>query len=218
MILRLPEPRGIVTAADLIRHLGGIPAERIRLKPTPGSATEQDVLTVAREEDRLCELVDGILVEKAMGFSEGRLALVLGGIVDQYVYDHDLGVVVGADSTMKLMAGLVRIPDMAYLSWSRLPARKLPDEPIPDLVPDLAVEVLSTSNTPQEMARKIHEYFSAGVRQVWLVDRKARELRVYTSESRSRLYKDGDTLRGGRVLPGFALDLTALFDRAERNR
>ena len=50
--------------------------------------------------------------------------------------------------------GLVRIPDVAFISWGRLPNRRVPTEPIPDLAPDLAVEVLSVGNTPGEMARK----------------------------------------------------------------
>jgi Uma2 family endonuclease len=218
VIARLPLAEHIVTAADLIDNLGGISPARIRLKPAPGTATEQDMISIARAERRRYELVDGTLVEKPMGAFEGRLALVLGGIVDLYVYDHDLGVVFGADSTMRILGGLVRIPDMAYVSWSRLPERKVPHVPVPDLVPDIAALVLSEGNTDPEMARKLHEYFSAGVRQVWIIDPEAREIRVFTSETRSRLYKDGDTLRGGRLLPGFALALTGLFDRAEYGR
>ena len=53
--------------ADLQEHLGGIPAERIRLFPPPGYATEEDVIQAAECEGRLCELEDGILVEKPMG-------------------------------------------------------------------------------------------------------------------------------------------------------
>ena len=56
------------------QHLGGIPAERIRLVPAPGYATEQDLLDIADHEDRLYELEDGVLVEKAMGWQEAVLA------------------------------------------------------------------------------------------------------------------------------------------------
>ena len=64
----------IITLADLRKRLGDVPLERIRYKPAPGMATEKDVLEVETRENRLCELVDGTLVEKAVGFEESRLA------------------------------------------------------------------------------------------------------------------------------------------------
>ncbi|MGH7127639.1 MAG: hypothetical protein ACREJB_04840 [Planctomycetaceae bacterium] len=59
------------TNADLVEHLGGVPLSRIRMVPPPGLATEADVLRIVNEEDRLCELIDGVLVEKPMGYYEG---------------------------------------------------------------------------------------------------------------------------------------------------
>lgn len=218
MIVSLPPLLDVVTAADLIRHLGDIPAERIRLVPPPGTATEDDVIAVENKENRLCELVDGVLVEKTVGLCESRLAVVLGAFLEDHAFANDLGVVYGADGTLKLMPGLVRIPDVTFVSWSRLPERKLPTVPIPYLVPDLAIEVLSAGNTRREMERKLREYFATGVRQVWLVDGKTRQVRVYTSEKRSRVYAEGDTVPGGKLLPGFALDVKAYFDRAEHKR
>jgi hypothetical protein len=63
----------IKTLADLLEQLGGIVPERVRFRPPPGTATEKDVLEVEAHEDRLCELVDGVLVEKAMGWRESIL-------------------------------------------------------------------------------------------------------------------------------------------------
>jgi Uma2 family endonuclease len=215
MNIPLSAPLRFRTVADLIENLGDIPAERIRVDPVPGTATEQDVLTAHNTDNRLCELVDGVLVEKTAGLDESRIAAALGTIRDIYVCNHNLGIVFGADGTMKIMPGLVRIPDVSFVSWSRLPERKLPKEPIPDLVPDLAVEVLSESDTPKEMLRKLHEYFVAGVRQAWLVDAEAREIRVYSAEKKHRRYRDGNTIRGGKLLPGFTLGLSELFNRVE---
>jgi Uma2 family endonuclease len=218
MIVSLNPLLGVVTAADLIRHLGDIPAERIWLNPRPGTATEEDVIAIHDKENRLCELVDGVLVEKTMGLYESRLAVVLSTLLDNYTFAQDLGVVSGADGTLKIMPGLVRIPDVSFVSWSRLPDRKLPAEPIPHLIPELAVEVISAGNTRREMEHKLHEYFAAGVRQVWLVYGKKREFRVYTSEKRSRVYGEDDTVPGGKVLPGFSLSVKGFFNRAENKR
>ena len=208
-------PPTLTTVADLLEHLDGIPTDRIRLQPTPGTATEQDVIDLHDREKRLCELLDGVLVEKAMGFYESRLAMVLGQLLGNFLDQHNLGIVAGEAGMLRLAPGLVRIPDVSFVSWSRLPNRRVPREPIPDLVPDLAVEVLSPSNTEAEMRRKLHEYFTAGARQVWLLDPQARTMAVYTSPDATVLVREAETLDGGEVLPGFALPLRELFDRAD---
>lgn len=115
------------------------------------------------------------------------------------------------DAWLRLAPGLVRIPDVSFVSFERLPERKVPREPIARLVPDLAVEVLSASNTHQEMERKLRDYFTAGVRLVWFVDPPARTVTVFTAPEQSRLLHESDVLDGGEVLPGFTLPLVELF-------
>lgn len=100
-------PPTIKTLADLRKRLGGISLDRIWFHPAPGTATEKDVIEVENRENRLCELVDGALVEKAMGFDEARLALRLGRLIDTFVDQNDLGVCVGADGMMRIGACLV---------------------------------------------------------------------------------------------------------------
>jgi hypothetical protein len=65
------------TIDDLLTSLGGVPADRVRLHPQPGTASERDVIEIHDRENRLCELVDGTLVEKAMGFDESVFAVLL---------------------------------------------------------------------------------------------------------------------------------------------
>src|SRR4051812_39002444 len=154
------------TVADLLEHLGGVPAERVRLRPAPGTATEQDVLDAEAHEDRLCELVDGVLVEKPMGIEESLLAAELIFHIKLYLKTHRIGTVAAPDGTIRLMPGQVRMPDVAFFSWDRLPDGRAPNVPIPAIYPDLAIEVLSASNSKREMARKLREYFGAGTRLV----------------------------------------------------
>ena len=211
-------PPTIKTLADLRKRLGGISLDRIWFHPAPGTATEKDVLEVEARENRLCELVDGTLVEKAIGFEEARLALRLGHLISDYLDENDLGVCVGADGMMRIATGLVRIPDVSFIGWDRLPGRQTPKEPIPDLAPDLAVEVLSEGNTKAEMVRKVREYFDAGVRLVWLIDPKKRTARVFSAPEKSILVRADQSLDGGDVLPGFFLSLADLLDRGRRPR
>ncbi len=209
-------PVVLTTMADLQAHLGDIPAERIRLEPHPGTATEKDLLRVAAKEDRLCELIDGTLVEKTMGWQESYVATLILRVLANFVQEHDLGVVLGADATLRILPRQVRLPDACFISWQRFPKKSLKNVPIPALVPDLAVEVLSKSNTKREMDRKLSEYFKAGVRLVWYVDPLSRDARPYTSPDQVTHVAEQGYLDGGEVLPGFRLSLAELFAEADR--
>jgi Uma2 family endonuclease len=202
----------IDTLADLLEQLGGNAPERVRFLPAPGTATEEDVLAIRNSpERRLCELVDGVLVEKAMGLRESYLASVLITLLLTFVRPRNLGLVTAPDGTMRLAPGLVRIPDVAFISWDRLPNRRVPTDPLPDVAPDLAVEVLSVGNTAREMTRKRQDYFAAGVQIVWQVDPATRIVEVFTAPEQSTVLHAAQALEGGTVLPGFTLPLAALF-------
>lgn len=200
-----------LTLADLYDRFGPMPAGRIRNVPPPGMATEADLLRLADHQDRLCELVDGVLVEKTMGYYEAYLALRLASMLRDFVEARGLGIVTGADGMLRLFPGLVRIPDVAFVSWERLVERRVPRDPIADLAPDLAVEVLSKNNTAKEMARKLDDYSEAGVRLVWYVDHRPRTVTVYIGRQVFTVLHETDKLDGGDVLPGFALPIAELF-------
>jgi Uma2 family endonuclease len=212
------DPPTISTLADIRERLGGIPLDRIRFRPAPGTATEKDVIEAEARDNRLYEVVDGTLVEKAVGFEEARLAARLVHLVNSYLDKNDLGVCIGANGMMRIAPGLVRIPGVSFITWDRLPGRESPREPIPVLTPDLAVEVLSEGNTEPEMTRKVREYFEAGVILVWLIDPKKRTARIFSSVDNSSLIRADQSLDGGEVLPGFVLPLADFLDRGRRPR
>jgi Uma2 family endonuclease len=211
----LSPPAGWITVADLWDRLGQVPLERIRLTPAPGTATEQDVLNLIDHADRISELVDGVLVEKTMGYLESLLAMAIGEFLRRFVREHKSGIVLGADGTLKILPRQVRVPDVCFISWERFPGGKLPQTPIPAVAPDLAVEVLSEGNTEGEMQRKLRDYFAAGVRLVWYVDPRIRTVAVYVSPEQRTLLSESDLLTGGDVLPGFELPLRELFAEIE---
>jgi Uma2 family endonuclease len=204
------------TMADVQQRLNGIPAERIRTFPAPGTATEEDVLRVMARTDRICELVDGILVEKVMSSWESRLATILIYLIERFLEDHDLGAVLGEAGFLKLFPGLVRAPDVSFLRWERFPDNEFPGEAMWPVAPDLAVEILSKGNTEAEMQRKVREYFKAGGRRVWIVDPGSRTARVFTSPRRFTLVDENGLLDPGDLLPGFELSLKEWFARAQR--
>ena len=150
-------------------------------------------------------------MEKPLDFDKAMIVCHLLTSIGYCVRPLKLGIVTGSTGPIRLRPGVVRAPDVAFASWDRFPGRKRPKVAVPELAPDLAVEVLSKGNTRAEMRRKLGEYFAAGVRLVWLVDPRKRTVRVHTSVEQSVLLKDGQSLDGGDVLPGFALALEELF-------
>jgi len=209
-------PRKTWTLADLHRRFGAIPFERIRQNPPPGSGTVDDVVRLNDHEDRLYELVDGILVEKTVGLEESLIAINIGTLLNNFVRPQGLGLVAGADGTIQLDINLVRIPDVSFISWERVPGGEVPQEPVPLLVPDLAVEVISRSNTPKEMGEKLQEYFAKGVRLVWYVRPRSRVVDVYTAPDHFTRLTASMRLDGGDILPGFSVQVGELFEMAKR--
>jgi Uma2 family endonuclease len=202
---------GELTLADVLRQLGGISPRRIRFRPAPGTATEEDVIKIRDRERRLYELVDGVLVEKVTGYWESVLAIELAGVLGDFVRPRKLGALAGEAGMLRLSPGLVRIPDLSFISRARLAEHRRTLPPILPLAPDLAIEVLSEGNTPREMARELNDYFGAGCCLVWFVDPRTRTVAVYTSPAKPITLTEKQTLTGGDVLPGFRLPLRNLF-------
>jgi Uma2 family endonuclease len=206
-----------LTLADVLRQLGGISPRRIRFHPAPGTATEDDVVKIRDRERRLFELVDGVLVEKVMGYWESVLAIELARFLGNFVKRRKLGTLAGEAGMLRLSPGLVRIPDLSFITRARIAQHRRALAPIPPLAPDLAIEVLSEGNTAREMARKVGEYFASGCRLVWLVDSRTRTIAVYTSVDKPIVFTEKQTLTGGDVLPGFRLPLRKLFSLLDEN-
>lgn len=206
----------IRTMDELLHALGDVPASRVRVNPPPGMATVADLLDIHAREKRLCELVDGTLVEKPMGYRESIIAIALASALRTFVVPRNLGIVTGESGMMRLFAGLVRIPDVAFASWNRLPGKRVPEEPVPTLAPDLAIEVISQGNTPAEMKRKRGEYFQAGVSEVWMVDIVERTVTVFTAVDRFTTRSNDQSVEGSGPLAGLTISLADLFSELDR--
>ena len=199
------------TLGDLLNQLGGVSADRVRLIPSPGTATEQDAIN-----NPLCELVDGTLVEKPLGFNESV-----------HCGDHR--------PRRREFCGLKK-------TWAgRHHRRHVPRKPRADSharcliyivgensarcpigcragsFPDLAIEILSPANTVREMERKRQDYFAGGARLIWIVHPDTRTVDVYLpGQGEPAVLGEKDTLDGLDVLPGFAHSIAAIFAEAQR--
>src|SRR5688500_17168050 len=106
------------TLAEVLHRLGDIPVERIRVPA--GSATAQDVIQLLDGDDNhICELIDGVLVEKTMGVRESMIALKCGQHLGNYLDEHDIGIAFTTDGPIRLRRGRIRFPDTGFVSWDR---------------------------------------------------------------------------------------------------
>jgi Uma2 family endonuclease len=179
-------------------------------------ATTEEISSPALESSdlELYEVVDGQIVEKpAMSAFASVLAAILIRWMAPYVDENQLGRVV--PETLFLLdpaLGLKRRPDLAFVSTERWPLRRrVPRTEAWEIVPDLAVEVISRTNGAEQVAEKIEEYFRSGARQVWVVYPGTRKIYLYDTPTSVKILQVGDDLDGGSVLPGFRLPLENLF-------
>jgi len=170
---------------------------------------------------KLYEVVDGQVVEKPpMGAFESVLASFLARWLAPYADENHLGLVVTEtlfliDPTKKLK----RRPDLAFVSKERWPLkRSVPRKEAWEIVPDLAVEVISESNLADEVEVKREESLRAGVRQVWVIYPVTSKVYVYDSATSVRILQLGDDLDGGSLLPGFRLPLAVLFGQEDEDQ
>jgi Uma2 family endonuclease len=198
----------VVTAADLLHALGDVPLHRVWIHPSPGTATVEDVVAIDAHQDRLCELVDGTLVEKPVGFDEDRIALNIAYLLGEFVRPRKLGFLTGSQGMIRIADHQVRMPDVAFYEKSITYDK---NDPAPPIAPTLAVEVLSKSNTKAEMDRKLCEYFQAGTKLVWLVDPATQSVHVHTAPHLSTTRQASDQIDGGEALPGFSAKVESFF-------
>ncbi len=104
----------------------GFPDDRIRVYPTAGTATEQDLLEAESRSNRICELIDGTLVEKTMASRESMLAAELIYFIRRYLGSHQLGSVLAPDGLLKILPEQIRAPDVSFIRWERFPGGQLP--------------------------------------------------------------------------------------------
>ena len=172
----------------------------------------ETVLTV--QDEPLYEIVNGQRVAlPPMSAYATWLASCLHGRLGSYVEDKGLGTSVTAMLfILDAEHDLRRRPDVAFVSTARWPLdRALPETGDWEVVPDLAVEVISPNDVFKDVLAKVREYFHYGVQVVWVVAPEERQVYVYDSPTHVRILTGQDELTGGEVVPGFRLPLGHLF-------
>ena len=161
----------------------------------------------------LCELVDGVLKEKTpMGLFANILATILATSINTFAIPKRLGMAIN-ETAYQRDAKNTRRPDVSYYELSKLPSLEvlLEDPAVFDREPNLAIEVVSPTNTIAEMDKRIAHFFKTGIQLVWIVHPQSKQVHVYHSTKDCKILDIGDVLDGGVVLPGYSLPLHDLF-------
>lgn len=153
------------------------------------------------------EFIGGEIVEVVSNSKSSNTGLFIGSFITIHVYNNDLGHTTGADGGYQI--GDERyIPDIGFISKTRMP--ELEDAAYISIAPDLAVEIVSPTDSSRQITIKIGNYLAAKTT-VWVVYPKDEEVEIYApNQAVVKLTKDDD-LDGGTILPGFRLLLKTIF-------
>lgn len=176
--------------------------------------TAEELWTMPEIPGKRLELVEGEVREvPGTSILHGLIVVRVGRLLAAFVEERNLGLVTvdGSAYLIRKDPDTVRIPDVAFVSWSRLP------EPLPlnnywPLSPDLAVEVVSPDDRAIELHEKAQSYLAAGTRQVWVLWPQRRSITVHTPQGSGNDLGADDILDGGDLLPGFGVRTGDLFN------
>lgn len=145
------------------------------------------------------------------GFRHSAIGLRFGSRLSNFVEENRLGIVVGADGGFLISRDpdTVRAPDVGFVRQDRVPS------PLPvkfwDGAPDLAVEVISPSDTAVAVDEKVQDWLDAGTQEVVVINPKLKQVKVFRSGGTAIVLRAGDALEGLESVPGFRCEIAELF-------
>ncbi len=182
--------------------------------PAIGADRLLELIAQPEYNERNIELVEGKIVEiPKPGGEHGQITWLLSFKIGIYVMENNPGIITAAETGFILESSpygkdTVRALDIAFIKEGKTGAAL--SAGWVNVAPDLAVEVISPSNLFSDIQLKVAQLLQAGTALVWLVDPQSRTVTVHTKDSTLTL-REGDTLTGGDVLPGFELPVADIF-------
>ena len=191
-----------MAVAELSKPLASETTEKI---------TDEYLLRLPNPPGGKWELVNGRLQEVPTTGKHDQIVIWLGYLIMPYAID--LGMLTASQAGYRMSGGNLRVPDFAFTRYDRFPNGEVPDGFI-EFAPDLAVEIISPSEEPGDMARKVEEYFQSGSKQVWHMFPETQTVTVFRSPAESVNHQPEDELDLDDILPGFRRRVSELFGKA----
>ncbi len=176
------------------------------------SFTAEELLRMPKDGCRY-ELISGELKTMSpAGWRHGDVGGALQGILAEHIRKHKSGKLFLAETGFLLSRDpdTVRAPDIAFVHKDHLP-KDLRDDAYWPGPPDLAVEVVSPSETYREVDEKANAWLAAGARLVWIVNPLQRTVSIYRAGASVETLTGADHLTGGDVLSGFRCEVSDIF-------
>ncbi|MBX7172040.1 MAG: Uma2 family endonuclease [Pyrinomonadaceae bacterium] len=198
------------------------PPREVWLVPIDKSLRKKISITDEIEEEMLnssrYEMVYGEIRERTMPNPQhGRIQAKVATKLGLYLEQNELGIVY-TETNFEFAKGLTRVPDIAFISFENFPTEGEEKGSRWHIPPDLAIEVISPSDIYEEVQEKIIEYFTFGVKQVWIISPESKTLTVYHSLKKTTIYTKEDELICEDILPEFHLQLGEIFQPPKKQK
>ena len=161
------------------------------------------------KDGRKYELVNGEVLVSPVNWLHTKIATKIVHIFATFLEQSPVGEVFCDNLGIVLPNKNLRSPDVTFIRFEKLPA-EFP-QTFAQVVPDLAVQILSPSDSPSQMAAKIGEFLECGVTLVWVVDPERKTATVYRSISDTKQYSSDDVITAEPILPGFSCPVSRFF-------
>ncbi len=184
-------------------------AEAEDIVPYPGRPITKDELMRLPRDGRKWEMEDGRLTEVPTSIRHEEIIFNLAVMLAPFKRGH--GIVTLGQGGFRMTNGNVRAPDVSFTRKERFPDGLAPDI-FGDLAPDLCVEIISPSERPSQMSRKVQECYDGGAVQAWHVFPERQEVVVFTSPAETQTLATDGILDTGGILPGFSCQVKDLFE------
>jgi len=177
--------------------------------------TDEELMSLPDDGNEF-ELIEGELVmSPRASLKHGSIAVKISAALVNFVKPKKLGVVLDSSTGFRMKSGNVRSPDVSFISKERLIDMKGLSKEFFKGAPDLAIEILSPSDTMEKIHRKIIEFFENGTKILWLINPEEEIVLVYHSPRPDKLLQSHDYFDGEDVVPGFSLQVAELFQEMD---
>ena len=189
----------------------------ITRKTTTGrKITVAEFWAISDDPGHRYELVDGELIDMDGASRHGRITIRIGRLLEDHINRNELPLDVGVATGFQMSPHTLRFPDVHVTTWARMAAYDEDAGGFPHFAPDVAIEVVSPSNTPAALSRKTAEYFANGASAVWIADPGPRIVTVRRPGMPEQVYGGDAMLYGEPEIPGFACRVSEIFAVLDR--
>ena len=178
--------------------------------PTRTLPTDEELMALPKDGYKR-ELLNGEIVMSPAGSEHGRLIMRFATVLNAYIYDHELGETFDGQTGFRMKSRDLLIPDISFVSKTRLKGLHQAPEGFFEGSPDLAIEFRSPSDTPKRFQEKLVQYFENDTVLAWGMNSTRHTVLVYRGPDKVRVLKEGDDLTGEDIVPGFIIPVAKIF-------